>query len=75
MPIETRSQATDSGQWQGRSLMKFLEVLPDFIEHQLAHAVLDPNARAISVRGPFSHRKRDFKAQNGINFGVLICNL
>ena len=35
-----------SGRWRAPSWTRLLGFRPDFIEHQLAHAVRDPNGRA-----------------------------
>jgi integrase len=39
-------------------LDKVLQVRPDFIEHQLAHAVKDPNGRAYNRTAHFAERRR-----------------
>jgi integrase len=39
-------------------LDEVLQVRPDFIEHQLAHAVRDPNGRAYNRTSHLSERKK-----------------
>jgi hypothetical protein len=48
----------DSGLWRELFLMKFCKLEPDFIEHQLAHAVRDPNGRAYNRTAHLAERKK-----------------
>jgi len=48
----------DSGQWRRTILDEVLQVRPDFIEHQLAHAVRDPNGRAYNRTSHLPERKK-----------------
>jgi len=42
-----------------------LQIRPDFIEHQLAHAVRDPNGRAYNRTAHLAERKKMMQAWAG----------
>lgn len=46
-----------------------LQVRPDFIEHQLAHAVKDPNGRAYNRTAHLAERRK--MMQNGLNTWMI----
>jgi hypothetical protein len=53
-----------------------LEVRPDFIEHQLGHAVRDPNGRAYNRTSHLAERRKMMQTWadylDGLKFGAMV---